>query len=113
MSQYNHWTKDLLDIAIAYSDLPVRYTDYGEIILPEEYLSAEGDWIGEFSRLISSHSGTARIGIELADNPGLACAICGWLCKCDEFLMGCPACGEIFFELDGELIAWEGEDGEG
>lgn len=41
-----------------------------------------------------------------------ACLKCGWALKPDEFLKGCPACGEIFFELsDGELTTWEGEDG--
>lgn len=65
---------------------------------------ASEDWIGEFSRLISSHSGTARVAIDLADNPDLACTICGWLCKRDKFAMGCPSCGEVFF------VNWEGED---
>lgn len=81
---------------IVFSDLPVYRTDYGEDILPEEYLSAEGDWIGEFTRLISSHTGTMKIAIRLADHPELACPEEGWLCKKDsQGTRGCPWCDWI------------------
>lgn len=60
----------------------------------DEYLSPEGDWHGEFTRLISSRHGTARVAIQLADMPGRVCPTCGWLCKTDgQYILGCPACG--------------------
>lgn len=39
-----------------------------------------------------------------------ACLKCGWALKRGEIYRGCPACGEIFFEFNGELVAWSGDD---
>lgn len=42
-----------------------------------------------------------------------ACPNCRWALKRDKlepFVLGCPSCGEVFIEFNGELITWEGED---
>jgi len=105
MPRYTHYPKDLLDIAILYSDLPIKYTDYGEDILPEEYLSAQGDWVGEWSRLISSRMGTYRVAQQLADFPKRKCERCGWLCdrEAGSNIIGCPACNWTNLDEDNGL----------